>query len=119
MTTTKLLSAIPVLLSLDVPAAVEFYSTKLAFTCPYQESGFAILQRDNIRLHFTGCDSQQLVDWSSCRVEVESVNSLYETCLEQGIVHPNARLEDTEYGTREFGMIDLHGVLITFFERTF
>jgi catechol 2,3-dioxygenase-like lactoylglutathione lyase family enzyme len=117
MTTAKLLNAIPVLLSLDIPATVAFYTTKLGFTCPYQDSGFAILQRDNVYLHFTGCDEQHLIDWSSCRVEVQGVDALYEECASQGIVHPNSGLEDTDYGTREFGMIDIHGVLITFFER--
>jgi hypothetical protein len=117
MTTPKMLTAIPVLLSLDVPATVVFYTTKLGFTCLYQESGFAILQRDSIYLHFTGCNEQHLVDWSSCRVEVAGVDALYDMCSSHGIVHPNAQLEDTDYGTREFGMIDIHGVLITFFER--
>jgi len=112
-----MLSAIPVLLSLDVPASVNFYTTKLSFICIYQEVGFAILQRDNIQLHFTYCDEQHLVDWSSCRVKVEGVDALYEEASIHGIVHPNASLEDTDYRTREFSIVDLHGVLITFFER--
>jgi len=72
-----MLTAIPVLLSLDVPATVSFYTTKLRFTCIYQEGA----------------------EYSR-----------------QGVIHPNRKLEDTEYGTREFGVVDLHGVLITFFE---
>lgn len=117
MTTPKMLNAIPVLLSLNIPTTVNFYTTKLVFTCLHQDSGFAILQRDNIFLHFTGCEEQHLVDWSSCRMEVQGVDTLYEECSGQGIVHPNSTLEDTDYGTREFGIIDLHGVLTTFFER--
>lgn len=76
MATPKMLTAIPVLLSLDIPATITFYTTKLGFTCLYQDSGFAMLQRDNISLHFTGCDEQHLVDWSSCRVEVQGVDAL-------------------------------------------
>ena len=117
MSKANMLTAIPVLLSLDVPATVDFYTTKLGFTCLYQEGGFAILQRDKIQLNFSGCDEQHLVDWSSCRIEVEGVDTLYEECSGHGIVHPNSSLEDTDYGTREFGIVDLHGVLITFFER--
>lgn len=67
--TSKTLSAIPVLRSLDVPATVDFHTTKLGFTCLYQEGGFAILGRDNIQLNFTYCEEQHLVDWSSCRVQ--------------------------------------------------
>lgn len=33
------------------------------------------------------------------------------------IRHPNEDLEDTDWGTREFGVLDLGGNLITFFER--
>jgi catechol 2,3-dioxygenase-like lactoylglutathione lyase family enzyme len=117
MTMSKMLSAVPVLLSLDIPATIDFYTTKLGFTCIYQEPGLAILGRDSIQLNFTGCEEQHLVDWSSCRVEVEGVDALYETCSGHRIIHPNARLEDTEYGTREFGIIDSQGVLITFYER--
>jgi catechol 2,3-dioxygenase-like lactoylglutathione lyase family enzyme len=117
MTSPKMLTAIPVLLSLDIPATVNFYTTQLGFTCLYQESGFAILQRDSIQLNFTGCDEQHLVDWSSCRVAVDGVDALYAECSRQGIVHPNSKLEDTDYGTREFGIVDVHGVLITFYER--
>ena len=115
--TSKMLSAIPVLLSLDVPATVDFYTTKLGFTCLYQEGGFAILQRDNIQLNFTYCDKQHLVVWSSYRVEVEGVDALYEEASSHGIVHPNSTWEDTDYGTHEFGIVDIHGVLITFFEK--
>jgi catechol 2,3-dioxygenase-like lactoylglutathione lyase family enzyme len=117
METPKMLAAIPVLLSLDVPTTVSFYTTKLGFTCLYQDSGFAILDRDGIQLNFTGCNEQHLVDWSSCRIQLEGVDALYQECSKQGIVHPNSKLEDTAYGTREFGMVDNHGVLITFFER--
>ena len=117
MTTPKMLSAIPALLSLDIPATVAFYTTKLGFTCLYKDSGLGILQRDNIPLNFTHCDEQHLVDWSSCRVEVQGVDALYDECSSQGIVHLNSRLEDTDYGIHEFGTIDLHGVLMTFFQR--
>lgn len=117
MAESKMLSAIPVLLSRDVGATAAFYTTKLGFTNVYQDSGFLILQRDDIQLHFTECDEQHLVDWSSCRVEVEGVDSLYAECSVAGIVHPNSSLEDTGYGTREFGMLDSQGVLITFFQR--
>jgi len=63
LATPKMLSAIPVLLSLDIPAAVQFYATTLGFN------------------------------------------------------RPNAKLADTDYGTREFGVIDAQRVLITFYER--
>ena len=117
MTTPKMLTAIPVLLSLDIPATVQFYTTTLGFTCMHHQPGFAILRRDSVELHFTGCSDQRLVDWSSCRVMVEGVDALYEEYSSRGVIHPNAKLADTDYGTREFGVIDAQGVLITFYER--
>jgi catechol 2,3-dioxygenase-like lactoylglutathione lyase family enzyme len=118
MAQTRLVAAVPVLLSLDIPSTVAFYTGRLGFTSPYHDDGFAILQRDEVYLHFTGCADQRLIDWSSCRVAVQGVDQLYAHCARQGIVHPNSPLENTDYGTREFGMIDNHGVLITFFETT-
>ena len=117
MTPPEMHTAIPVLLSLDIPATVGFYTSTLGFTCRYHEEGFAILQRDAIELHFTGCPEQHLVDWSSCRVGVTGIDELYAEYAQRGILHPNSKLHDTHYGTREFGIVDPQGVLITFSER--
>ena len=117
MTPPQMLTAFPVLLSRDIPATVRFYTSTLAFTCRYQEEGLAILQRDSIELHFTACPDQHLIDWSSCRVGVTGIDELYAEYDRRGILHPNSKLHDTHSGTREFGIIDPHGVLITFYER--
>jgi hypothetical protein len=117
MTAARLNTAIPVLLTLDVGKTVAFFTQQLGFSSPYHDSGFAILQRDGVTLHFTGCSEQHLVDWSSCRVEVTGVDGLYAAFSQTGAIHPNAPLETTDYGTREFGLVDVHGALITFFER--
>lgn len=114
----KLLTAIPVLLTLDISKTVAFYTTKLDFTCPYQDDGFAILQSDEVYLHFTECGDQKLIDWSSCRIAMKGIDVLYARCSAENIVHPNAPLKGTDYGTREFGILDNYGVLITFFENS-
>ena len=106
MTLAEMHTAIPVLLSLDLPATVRFYTSTLGFTCRYQEEGFAILQRDSIEIHFTACAEQHLVDWSSCRVGVTGIDELYTEYAQRGILHPNSKLHDTHYGTREFGIVD-------------
>jgi hypothetical protein len=117
MSAATLNTAIPVLLTLDVGKTVAFFTQQLGFSSPYHDSGFAILQRDGVTLHFTGCGEQHLVDWSSCRVAVSGVDALYADFAQTGAIHPNAPLESTDYGTREFGLLDVHGALITFFER--
>ena len=111
-------TAIPVLLTLDIADTVRFYTTTLDFRCRHQESGFAILNRDGIELHFTRCPERQLVEWSCCRVGVSGVDTLYdEYSRHDGVIHSNCKLHDTDYGTREFGILDSQGVLITFYEK--
>ena len=116
MTQAKMHTAIPVLLTLDIPETVHFYTSVLGFTCRHQESGFAILQRDDIELHFTRCPERRLVEWSCCRVAVTEVGILYDEYSNHGVIHSNCKLHDTDYGTREFGILDSQGVLITFYE---
>jgi hypothetical protein len=119
MTQGKLQRAIPDLLTLDVPETVRFYTSNLGFTCRHETSGFAMLQRDDVVLHFTSCPDRKLVEWSCCRIEVSGVDTLYEEFLKQGATHSSShgKPHDTAYRTREFGVIDSQGVLITFFER--
>ncbi len=116
MTSVQMHTAIPVLLSLDVAATARFYTTRLGFRCRYETPGRAILQRDGVEIHFTKCEEQRLVNWSACRVGVTGVDALYEEYSQQGVLHPKSTLHDTDYGTREFGIIDPHGALITFYE---
>ena len=114
----RMQKAIPILLSLDIPATVNFF-TKLGFNCRFQNQGLAILERDEVVLHFTKCPDQRLVEWSCCRIEVADVDALFSETTKQGVVNSNehGKPHDTDLGTREFGVIDCHGVLITFFER--
>jgi len=118
MTHHTLHTAIPVLLTLDIPATVGFYTRKLGFSCRHEQSGFAVLQRDDVVLHFTRCPDRRLVEWSCCRVSVTGVDALYQEFASQGVSHPSphGKPHDTDHGTREFGVIDCQGVLITFFE---
>ena len=111
-------TAIPVLLTLDIAETIQTYTVKLGFVCKYHEQGFAIVARDGIELIFTHCPDRKLVEWSSCRIGVEGIESLYADYEVQGVVHPNGPLKETPYGMREFAILDSQGVCITFFERT-
>jgi hypothetical protein len=111
-------SAVPVLLTLNVSATVRFFTGQLGFTARYETDGFAILQRDLVTIHFTKCNEQHLVDWSSCRVAVTGIDALYQEYSQRGALHPKSVLRDTDYSTREFGIIDVHGALVTFYQPT-
>jgi uncharacterized protein (TIGR02246 family) len=127
------LHAIPALPVRDTAASAAFYRDKLGFVVRHEASGFAILVRDTVELHLwqagdnawqgrggapvqSGAESF-LAGTASCRVQVAGVDTLHAELQPLGILHPNARLADQAWGTREFGVLDPDGNLITFFER--
>jgi uncharacterized glyoxalase superfamily protein PhnB len=112
-----LVSAVPVLQSLNINDTVEFYEKKLGFSKLHQEDGFAILYRDEVYINFTGTTDKYLPDNTACRINVTDVESLYRELEPKGIIHPNAPLETTDWGTKEFAIVDVSGNLITFSER--
>jgi hypothetical protein len=112
----RLLSAVPVLLTPDTAATAAFFS-RLGFSIRYRSEGLVILQRDAVTLNFTACADPSRIAWSSCRIEVDAVDALHGEFAPHGVIHPRGPLRDTEHGTREFGIIDQHGVGCTFFQR--
>ena len=54
---------------------------------------------------------------ASCRIQVVGVNDLHAELQPLGVLHPNGQLADQPWGTREFGVLDSDGNLLTFFER--
>jgi uncharacterized glyoxalase superfamily protein PhnB len=53
---------------------------------------------------------------ASCRVQLEDVDALHRVLHPRGVMHPNAQLDDKQWGTREFAVRDLDNNLITFYE---
>ncbi|BCM93968.1 bleomycin resistance protein [Abditibacteriota bacterium] len=132
----KLLAAIPALPVSNIEQSAAFYQDKLGFEIGYQEAGFAILRRDAIEIHLWQAADQNwrtsvvantspvrsgaesfLAGTASCRIGVEGVDELCATIEPHGLMHPNAPLKNTDYGTCEFAVLDGDGNLITFFER--
>jgi catechol 2,3-dioxygenase-like lactoylglutathione lyase family enzyme len=116
----------------DVARSIEFYRDVLGFDVPHSEEGFAVLVRGGGRVNLWGATDeswQARAEWgapvvsgaesfiagtASCRIEVEGIDELYDRC--DGHVHPNGKIGDTEWGTREFGALDPDGNLIGFYE---
>lgn len=130
----KMVSAIPSLPVSDIERSVSFYRDTLGFSVDYRDDGFAIVHRDDVEIHLwaatdedwrTGDESSPMVSGAesfiagtaSCRVGVETVDVLHASLHPRGIIHPNAPLRDTEYGTREFTVVDPDHNAIAFFER--
>ncbi len=120
----------PALPSRDVGRSTGFYRDVLGFEAVHTEEGFAVLRRDGATLHLWGATDEswrERTDWdrpvisgaesfiagtASCRIEVDGVDELYAACSERGVVHPKGAIEDTWWGTREFGILDPDGNLV-------
>jgi catechol 2,3-dioxygenase-like lactoylglutathione lyase family enzyme len=130
----KLLQAIPALPVRDQERSTAFYRDQLGFTVAFRQEGFSKLQQDAVELHLwvandegwrtrdgtcpvvSGAESF-IAGTHSCRIGLEGVDELYRALQTRGILHPHGQLEDKPWGTREFGVLDPDGNLITFFER--
>lgn len=129
----SLVHAIPALPVRNTAQSATFYRDKLGCAIWHEDSGFAIVGRDALELHLWQADDERwkvrdgapvqsgaesfLAGTASCRVEVDDVDALHAELQPHGILHPNAALKDQPWGTREFGILDPDGNLITFFER--
>ena len=137
----RLSTTTPALPCRDVAAAVEHYVARFGYTAIHQDDGFAVLTRDESRIHLwqsgdhgwrarpvedlqespvrTGAETF-LAGTASCRVEVDSLDSvdeLYAELSASAVLHPGDRGApvDTDFGTREFATLDLDGNLIEFY----
>ena len=131
----KLLNAIPALPVGNIQNSATFFCDKLGFrVVHFDECGFAILQRDAVELHLWAATDESwqmregtkpvvsgaesfIAGTASCRIGVINIDELHDEVFPMNINHPNAPLRDTDFGTREFGVLDIDGNLITFFER--
>jgi catechol 2,3-dioxygenase-like lactoylglutathione lyase family enzyme len=133
--TVKFVSPTPALPAHDVTLAVEFYGDVLGFETVHAESGFALLRRDGTTISLWGATDESwresfdpgspicsgaesfIAGTASCSVQVEGVDELYAYCNERTIVHPNGHIRDQPWGTREFGILDPDGNLVTFWQQ--
>ena len=127
---------IPALPVQDIAAAVAHYRDRLGFNSLHVDEAFAVVQRDEARIHLwqandkSWTDRQDLVSRpvisgaesflagsASCRIETEDVEGLYDELAETGALHPISRdgVRETDFGTREFAALDADGNLIEFF----
>ena len=117
MTAPTLIAAQPVLASLDIRRSVDFYRDKLGFFEVYAEPGvYGIVEHGEVEIHFWPCTDRRIAEATGCRISVAGIAELYAACRRHGVVHPNAPLQTRPWGTREFGVLDPDGNLVTFHE---
>jgi catechol 2,3-dioxygenase-like lactoylglutathione lyase family enzyme len=136
MKMTKTIPALPVQ---NIRKASEFYRTKLGFSVPHQDEGFAILTRDEVEIHLWASNDESWKDFgeemlrhpivsgaesflagtASCRIEVNGIDELFEEYKKQGVLYnPETVITKQPWGTREFEALDLHRNLLVFYERS-
>lgn len=110
--------AVPVLASLDIESTQRFYAEKLGFTAVARYPDYGIVERDNVQIHFWLTDDADIPKATSCRIDVDGIDQLYEEMNASGVVHPNGPLTDQPWGLREFAVLDGDGNMIKFGQRT-
>jgi catechol 2,3-dioxygenase-like lactoylglutathione lyase family enzyme len=114
----RLTMAVPIIPARDTKTSAEWYRDHLGFEVVHVEREYAIVERDDVGVHFWGPSGIEPEDsMTMFRIRVVGIDELYERCSADGIVHPNAGLEEKPWGAREFAVIDGDGNLLTFFER--
>lgn len=133
----KMKKSIPALPVQHIDKAIEFYQTKMGFSAPYKNDGFAKLIRDDVEIHlwassdeswknrdtslsdFPICSGAEsfLAGTASCRIEVQGIDELFEEYKRQGVIYsPDTVVEEQPWGKKEFPALDLHRNLLTFYE---
>ena len=105
----------------DLGKAIEFYEQKLGFITIHQEGNplrMAIVKRDRAEIFLVKSDYHDLAKEISLRLQVTGIEQLYQELESKGseIIHPNGKLETKPWGPKEFTVIDLAGVCLTFYE---
>lgn len=113
-------AAAPVLPSRDLRETLSFYG-RLGFEnrgAPPEQWGYLIVGRDDAALHFFAMpDVDPLTTSAGCYLYVDDADQAYEEWA--GAVEPDARTgsritppRTTEYGMREFAVVDPSGNLV-------
>lgn len=121
----------------DIENALQFYRNKVGFDVLFSNDNYAVLRRDDAELHLWKANDMKwkfrrfllirkpivsgaesfLPGTHSCRIKVQGIDELYSELREKDILHKvHNTIILTNWGTREFHIVDLYGNLITFFE---
>jgi predicted enzyme related to lactoylglutathione lyase len=105
----------------NVEKSVTFYEEELGFHLIHKEGNpmrMAVVERDSVILFLVKNDYHQIAESTSIRIQVEGIEKLYQEYQDKGgkMIHPNGHLETKPWGVKEFVVLDIVGVCITFCE---
>ena len=105
--------SIPTLYSLSLAETQTFYETSLRFKCEVVGQDYLIAKRDDMELHFSLTEQEDLPKQSTCYIRGGQVTDLYEEFLKGNL----ANLSDFSvraWDMKEFHILDPHGNLLRF-----
>ena len=118
-----MLDAIPILDVRDVDRALRFYVEQLGFEVdfryPNDPSNYAGIRRGAVHLHMQWQAEEHFEQGTAgrlrIRIKVHDPDALFKEFAARGVVSGDARVHETEWGTREFGFRDPDGNGLIFF----
>ena len=105
----------------DLEKTVAFYEQQLGFKRIHQEGDpiyMAIVKRDSAQIFLLKNGDKHLAEGTSLRINVNHIEELYAEfrAKDRDLIHPNGKLETKPWGMKEFVVLDLAGVCLTFCE---
>ncbi|MCB1042271.1 MAG: VOC family protein [Acidobacteria bacterium] len=109
----------PVLASQDVRRDVSWYCDKLGFRMLFNSGdtplNYAGIANAGLELHLQFQFPKDMTS-TDLRIQVRQITDMFETCLQNGLVKPEALRRNTPWGTHEFGFFDPSGNRIHFYQ---
>lgn len=129
-----MLRSIPALPVQSIKNSIQFYCDKLGFKAFHQEKEFAIIGKDEVKIHLWAANDESwrtrkqnlpislgtesfMAGTASCRIEVDGITEFYQNIKQLNIIHPNGPLQNQPWGERDFSIVDIDNNLITFFQK--
>lgn len=117
----RLIQITPFVMVSDMAKSLAFYTDVLGFSCTFQAANYAFVRRDAAALRLLeaepDCNLHDPLRQQHCYIDVDDVDALYLELRPALDSLPAARVRalfDTYYGQREFHVIDLDALLISF-----
>jgi catechol 2,3-dioxygenase-like lactoylglutathione lyase family enzyme len=109
----RITKACPLFAASDVTKAAEWYRDKLGFKIAnlYPDYGYAIVQRDDIEIHFWKCDDRNIAENTSAYFRPDDIDGLHAAMAK---ARDGGRVADRAWGMREFYVWDPDGNLLKF-----
>ena len=119
----QLVGTHPVIPVRNMTAALAFYQDKLGFTRvfddapgPDAEISYAGVRRGGVCLHLQTMAPDEDPTMPLIRIDVQNIDQLFEEYTGKGVISPDGKLEAKPWGSRDFGVYDVNGAALVFFE---